>query len=82
MRKWAQIHRHDQIFPAILDSAPKEVGLVDPGGRLFQQIRIAMGGHAVEKSTCIRSWVGYFDILVRSLGHCHVASHVASQRMQ
>ena len=26
-------------------------------------------GHVVEKSTCIRSWVGYIDILVRNLGH-------------
>ena len=69
MRKWVRIHRRDQIFPSILDSASKEVVQVDTGGRLFRQVKGQGRGHVVEKSTCIRSSIGYIDILVRNLGH-------------
>ena len=61
MRKWVRIHRRDQIFPSILDSAPKEVVQVGTG-RLFLQVRMA------KVRSCGRKEYLYWD-LVRQYSH-------------
>ena len=54
MKKWVRSHLRDQISPAILDSAPKQVAQVlaevgPGGGHLFRKVGMAKVVHVVEK---------------------------------